>query len=477
MGGAQISFLHDLAALGTLYRHVVQLVGGGLDPHLQVEPLGQLLQPHARIRVAADEAEVVVAEPEDGGVVDHAAGLVADRGVDHLPDREPARVARDRHLDQRLGVRAEHLPLAQRREVHDHGLLAARPVLVDRALGVVALGQPVAAVVHEALGELAGARVERRFLGQHWLCLRGHAVGDGRREAVLGRVNAHVDVGDVPAVGRVDVVRACGRRAHQIRHRAHQDVVAGARPGLVGDDHVVVVHARVEEEVDGLPAGPRGDAVLRDLAVEVVGAVHVAGVAGVLVVARRAGEPERVVAADRVAHHLHERVHVHVEELAEEARLRIGRAHQRAGSHAVHAALETVLQLVLVEGQEVRALAPAHVDHLDELALAHLVGQRAGAVHAEVEARVGERRRQLGLGVGARRVALDLDHERGRRRVAVHEPAARSGHHQQRVALAHEGLRGPGRGRRARTAAGPSPRPGGDRLHGSSGGSPGRSTP
>ena len=88
--------LHDLAALGALDGEVVQLVGRGLDPHLQAQSLGQLAQPDAVVLVAADEAEVVVAEPEDRGVVDHAAGLVADRGVDHLPHRQLADVARAR---------------------------------------------------------------------------------------------------------------------------------------------------------------------------------------------------------------------------------------------------------------------------------------------------------------------------------------------------------------------------------------------
>ena len=248
----------------------MQLVGRGLDPHLQAEPLGQLLQPDAVVLVAADEAEVVVAEPEDGGVVDHAAGLVADGRVDDLADRQPAHVARDRLLDQRLGVGAEHLPLAQRREVHDHGLLAAGPVLGDGALVVVAVRQPVAAVLDEALGQLARARVERRLLGQHWLCLRGHAVGDRRREAVLGRVDAHVDVGDLPAVGGVDVVGAGRRRADEVGHRPQQHVVAGARPRLVGRRAGCRVEGRVVEEVERLPALALRDAVGRDLAVEVV---------------------------------------------------------------------------------------------------------------------------------------------------------------------------------------------------------------
>ena len=135
--------LQELPALRPLHGDVVQLVGRGLHPDLELVPVGELLQPDAVVLVAADEAEVVLAEPVDGRVVDHPAGLVADRGVRHLADREPPRVARDRALDQRLRVRAEHLPLAQRGEVHDRGLLPARPVLRDRSLVVEAVREPV----------------------------------------------------------------------------------------------------------------------------------------------------------------------------------------------------------------------------------------------------------------------------------------------------------------------------------------------
>ena len=58
-----------------------------------------------------------------------------------------------------------------------------------------------------------------------------------------------------------------------------------------------------------------------------------------------------------------------------------------------------------MEGEEVRALAALDVDDLDVLALAHLVGERAGAVDAEVQARLGQRRRQLDLAGRPRRSA------------------------------------------------------------------------
>ena len=83
------------------------------------------------------------------------------------------------------------------------------------------------------------------------------------------------------------------------------------------------------------------------------------------------------------------------------------------------------LELAAVEGEEVGALLPLDVDHLDELARAHLVRERGRGVDAHVEPGLGERRRELRLAVGARRRAPDLDEEVGGRRVAVDDAAGR----------------------------------------------------
>ena len=95
------------------------------------------------------------AMPEHGAVVDHPARLVAHRRVDDLAVGEPADVARHRRLQQRLGVGAEDLELPQRREIHHRRLLAAGPVLVDRAEVVVRGRQPVAVVLGEAARQRA----------------------------------------------------------------------------------------------------------------------------------------------------------------------------------------------------------------------------------------------------------------------------------------------------------------------------------
>ena len=131
------------------------------------------------------------------------------------------------------------------------------------------------------------------------------------------------------------------------------------------------------------------------------------------------------MAADGVADDLDERVHVDVVELPLEPRLRVRLAHQRAGRRRVEPALDPALELAAVEGEEVGALLPLDVDHLDVLARAHLVGERGRGVDAHVEPRLGERRRELRLAVGPRRRAPDLDEEVGGRRVAVDDAAGR----------------------------------------------------
>ena len=93
-----------------------------------------------------------------------------------------------------------------------------------------------------------------------------------------------------------------------------------------------------------------------------------------------------------------------------------------------------------MEGEEVGALLALDVDHLDELAGAHLVGERGRGVDAEVEPRLGERWRELLLLVAARRRAAHLDEELGRRRRAVDDAPGRSGDDDRHRALRAEGL-------------------------------------
>ncbi len=262
---------------------------------------------------------------------------------------------------------------------------------------------------------------------------------------MLGRVYAHVDVGDLPAVRGIDVVGTRGRGADEIVRRPQEHVVTGSRPRLVRGQEAIGVGG-VEEEVEGGPALPLGDPVRIEDAVEVVGAVDVPRVAHVLVVLRVAGELERVVPSDRVAHHLDERVHVGVVELPEEAGRGIRGPGDGAGHRRVEAAFDSVLELAPVEGEEVGALLALDVDDLDVLAGANLVREGCRLVDAEVEPRLGERGRKLELAVLPRRAAADLDEQVGRGRVAVDDAAGGSGNDDLHLPLGAERLRGPGRG-------------------------------
>src|SRR5438067_2344074 len=77
-----------LARLGALDGDVVQLVGRGAHPGLETHLFRLLPEPDPAEIIAADPAEVVLAETEQRPVVDHAAMFVAHRGVDDLAGRE-----------------------------------------------------------------------------------------------------------------------------------------------------------------------------------------------------------------------------------------------------------------------------------------------------------------------------------------------------------------------------------------------------
>ena len=102
-----------------------------------------------------------------------------------------------------------------------------------------------------------------------------------------------------------------------------------------------------------------------------------------------------------------------------------------------------------MEGEEVGALLALDVDDLDELAGADLVGESGGGVDADVEARFGERGRQLLLVVRASRGSSNLDQDLGRGRRTVDDAAGRSGDDYGDGALRAEGLGRAGRRRLA----------------------------
>ena len=180
----------------------------------------------------------------------------------------------------------------------------------------------------------------------------------------------------------------------------------------------------VVEEVERLPALALGDAVGRDLAVEVLGAVDVPGVAEVLVVLRacrrgrtcRGGRPCRARPGPagpcrRRRTSSSSRASGRRCPSACGSSTRRGRAPARARACARWKARKSEHCL------------PCDVDDLDVLALAHLVGERGRLVDAEVEPRLRQRRAAARPRFGPRRRPLDLDDQRGRRPVAVDDPA------------------------------------------------------
>ena len=88
-------------------------------------------------------------------------------------------------------------------------------------------------------------------------------MGDGALERLGPGIGADVDVGQKPAIGGRGIVRAGRVDADKVGQGAQQDVIAGARPRLVTDQHAMGVNRGVEEQVDRHPAGAGIDAVRR----------------------------------------------------------------------------------------------------------------------------------------------------------------------------------------------------------------------
>ena len=120
------------------------------------------------------------------------------------------------------------------------------------------------------------------------------AMRDRGREALLGGIDAHVHLGRVPGVGRVDVVGAGAREADEVGHaRAGARSRPGATTARRRRSRLCASNAVLKKKlIAGQPL--RGSIVYGiSCAVEVVGAVDVPEVAHVLVVLGRAGERRR----------------------------------------------------------------------------------------------------------------------------------------------------------------------------------------
>ncbi|MNQ98108.1 hypothetical protein D3C85_1137820 [compost metagenome] len=135
----------------------MDLFAGGLDPDFHAELVRLLAQPDPGVVFAADPAEIVRAQAQQGAVVEHAAVLVAHRRVHHLPHCQAPHIAGQAVLQQGFGVGADDFEFAQGGQVHHRHPFAATQVFLDRAIAVITQSQPPVAVVDETAGQGAGA--------------------------------------------------------------------------------------------------------------------------------------------------------------------------------------------------------------------------------------------------------------------------------------------------------------------------------
>ncbi len=370
--------------------------------------------------------------------------LVAHGRIDHLADAELLDVARQHILQEGFGIRAGHLELPQRRQVHDHRLLAAGPVFLDRPGLAEGIGEPVALVLDEIAGVFREAAVKGGFAGHYGFCVGGHALRYGSREFFFARIGANVNVGKVPAIGRRGVVGAGRGDADKIGQRPQEHIVAGPRPGLVRDHQPVGVDGGVEKEIDRHPAGAGVYALVGQRLVEIVRAVGMAGIADVVIIFRRAGQREGVMAAAGVLHHLDQRLHVLVVVFRVQAGHRIARAHQRPRRRHVERMVLALVELARRKALEVGALAPVYVDDLDVVAGLDEIALRRRRLDPLVQQRIGQRIRKLEAVHQLRLGARDRHRQRRCRvmRVDRHRSAG-CGDDQRGVALRDKALFGP----------------------------------
>ena len=320
---------------------------------------------------------------------------MAQRRVHHLADRETPHIACHRQLQQCLGIRAGDFKLAQRRQIDTGRPFTARPIFVDGTVRRILRRRPKAFVVDERSRQRAGAGIETAVARQFRGGIGSHTVGVPFRKLGTAIVHAHLDIGGIPGIGRIDVVGTTGGSTDQIRQRPQQHIVAGAGPRFVAADAAIGLHERVVEKIERGPSGARRNPERRDRAVEVVGAVGVPRVAHVCVIFGRTGEHERVMPADSVAYHFHQRLHARVEVFAVQTGPRHRLTHQRARCRGIDAPLLPCCQRCRVEGDEIGTLFPLDIHDLDVVAGGHAIGAGRRCGHPHIELRGSERRRRL----------------------------------------------------------------------------------
>ena len=95
--------------------------------------LGLFPQPQPRRIIPADPAEIGIAKPINGAVIDHPTMRIAHRGIAHLPHAQLFHVARHTKLHQGFGIRPRHLVLSQRTQIHHGRFFTHRPIFLDGA--------------------------------------------------------------------------------------------------------------------------------------------------------------------------------------------------------------------------------------------------------------------------------------------------------------------------------------------------------
>ena len=181
-----------------LHRADVDLVDLDVHLHPDVDPL----QPEQDVGVREREPELVLGEPEQHGVVQDPAPLVAEDHVLRMHRLDAGRVAGDDVVGEPLGVRTLHPDLALDRDVPHGDVLRQRLVLRRRA---PVLRPHVAPGVIDAVVDRRPPAA--RLVGQVPVGRLAHARGDeklGRGPAALAKVD-----GDDP-VGLVDAFRLAG---------------------------------------------------------------------------------------------------------------------------------------------------------------------------------------------------------------------------------------------------------------------------
>src|SRR5262249_6398947 len=147
---------------------------------------------------------------------------------------------------------------------------------------------------------------------------------------------------------------------------------------------------------DRRPSLPRFHSVTTQRSVEIIGTVGMPRVTHLRIISGGASQSKCIMPAYRIANDFHKRLHVLVEEFGVETRLRIGRSHQSSRRCRVKPSLHAELQMAAAKRQEVRTLAPSHIDDLNELTSSHLIGTGCCLAYSEVQPHLsqwwGERR-------------------------------------------------------------------------------------